>query len=697
MTTTVPRAVGAGLDRVEGRDKVTGRARYAAEYHGDRPADRDRLAYAAAVQATVARGEIRAVASGPALAVPGVLAVLSFQNAPRLEADDAELALFQSGRVAYRGQIVAAVVAETLEIAHEAQRLVVVEYAPEPHDVALRADHPERYRPDKVNPGFPTDTLDGDPAAALAGATVTVDATYTTPAEHNNPMEPHAATAVWADGELTVYDSTQGATTDRDVVAAAFGLPPERVRVVAPHVGGGFGSKGTPRPQVILAALAARAVGRPVRAAFTRQQMFSLTGYRTPTIQRVRLGADAEGRLVAIAHDVVEQTSTIREFAEQTAVPTRIMYAAPHRRTTHRLVRLDVPTPSWMRAPGECPGMYALESAMDELAAACGLDPVELRIRNDPDIDPESGLPFSSRNLVACLREGAAWFGWAGRDPMPGARRAGRWLVGTGVAASTYPARRQPSRAVARAEPDGRFTVRIAAADIGTGARTALTQIAADALGTAPDTVEVRIGDSSLPPAWLAGGSMGTSSWGSAVAPACAALRDLLADRGGAVPAEGLEASYDTAGEIEAQAAFSRHAFGAQFAEVRVDVDTGEARVPRLYGVFAAGRIINAKTARSQFIGGMTMGVLDEEFGDYLNHDLAQYHVPACADVADIDARWIDEDDPHLNPMGAKGIGEIGIVGTAAAIANAVHHATGIRVRDLPIRPDKLVDRRLRR
>jgi xanthine dehydrogenase YagR molybdenum-binding subunit len=696
-TTTATPAVGAALDRIEGRQKVTGQARYAAEY----PADR--LAYAVPVQAEIARGEIRELDTGPALAVPGVLAVLSSRNAPRLATDDAELAIFQSGAVAYRGQIVAAVVAETLETARAAQRLVRITYESQPHDVTLRADHPARYRPAKVNPTFPTDTEHGDAPAAYERAAVTLDATYTTPAYHNNPMEPHATVAVWADGgsgDLTVYDSTQGAATDRDAIAAAFALAPERVRVISPHVGGGFGSKGTPRAQAILAALAARAVGRPVKVALTRQQLFAVTGYRTPTIQRVRLGADAAGHLKAIMHDVVEQTSTITEFAEQTALPTRVMYAAPNRRTGHRLVRLDVPTPSWMRAPGECPGMYALESAMDELAIACGLDPVELRIRNEPAAHPESGLPFSSRNLVACLREGAEWFGWADRDPAPAIRREGRWLIGTGVAASTYPAVRLPSRAIARAEPDGRFTVRIAAADIGTGARTVLTQIAADALRTTPDRVDMEIGDSALPAAWLAGGSMGTASWGSAIVPACEALRDRLAERGGEVPAAGLEAAHDSAADIKAQARLARHAFGAQFAEVRVDADSGEVRVPRLYGVFAAGRIINAKTARSQFIGGMTMGmsmalleesVMDVEFGDYLNHDLAQYHIPSCADVADIDARWIDEDDPHLNPVGAKGIGEIGIVGTAAAVANAVRHATGVRVRDLPIRPDRLV------
>jgi xanthine dehydrogenase YagR molybdenum-binding subunit len=674
------RSIGTPVSRVDGHAKVTGQARYAFE----QPADN--VAYAAAVTATVAAGEIDAIDPERALALPGVLAVISHDNAPRLgDTDDGELRLFQSDTVHYRGQIVAAVVAETLEQAREGAAQVQVNYAPREHDVELSTDHPRLYKPEKVNPSFPTDTEQGDAAAALERADVRVDEVYATAPIHNNAMEPHATLAFWEGDSLTLHDSIQGTYGARRTIAQVFDLDPKQVRVVAQHVGGGFGSKGTPRPQSVLAAIAAKVVERPVKCALTRAQMFASVGYRTPTIQRVRLGATRDGRLTAVAHEAFEQTSTVREFAEQTCTPTRMMYAAPDRLTRHRLVALDVPTPSWMRAPGECPGMFALESAIDELAVACELDPIELRIRNEPELDPEKGIPFSSRNLVACLREGAERFGWAERQQ----RSEGRWLIGSGVAASTYPAYRSPSKATARYEGDG-FVVQIAATDIGTGARTVLTQIAADALGTVPERIRLEIGDSDFGVAAVAGGSMGTASWGTAVVRACEALLE---------QGEG-EASVHTGDEIKAQAQLSRHAFGAQFVEVRVDADSGEVRLNRVLGVFAVGRVINPKTARSQFIGGMTQGlgmalqeesVMDRGFGDYLNHDLAQYHVPVNADIEDIDAFWVEEQDDELNPMGSKGIGEIGIVGTAAAVANAVYHATGRRVRELPIRLDRVL------
>ncbi|MFC8616546.1 xanthine dehydrogenase family protein molybdopterin-binding subunit [Micromonospora purpureochromogenes] len=698
MNATTTGAVGREHPRLEGRDKVTGAARYAVEY----PAEA--VTYGWAVPTAATRGRISRIDPAPALAVPGVLDVLHHGNAPRLAPDvDPELFLLQEPTVHYRGQFVAVVVAESIEAAREGARLVRIDYDTVAHSTVLSEHHPGLYRPDKVNPSYPTDTASGDFDAGYSAAEVQLDATYRTPAYHNNPMEPHATTARWQDGRLLVQDSTQGSSPVQATLAQLFGLPPEAVRVVAEHVGGGFGSKGNPKAAVVLAALAARQVDRPVRLSLTRQQLFGPIGYRTPTIQRVRLGADAEGRIAAICHDAISQTSTLTEFAEQTAVYTRSMYAAPHRRTTHRLVRLDVPTPFWMRAPGECPGAYALESAMDELAIACGVDPVELRIRNDPAVDPDSGQPFSSRNLVACLREGAHRFGWAGRDPTPRARRDGRWLLGTGVAGASYPARGLAAAAAVTAAPDGTFEVRINATDIGTGARTALWQVAADALAVPPERVRIRIGDSDLPPAGVAGGSMGTASWSWAVIRACETLRERLRDTpGGTLPPDGLTAEVSTADEVRAQRSLARYAYGAHFAEVRVDTDTGEVRVGRLLGVFAAGRIVNPTTARSQLIGGMTMGlsmalheegVLDERYGDWVNHDLATYHVTGCADVERIEAYWVAEEDAELNPAGVKGIGEIGIVGSAAAIANAVHHATGVRVRDLPIRLEKLLGR----
>ncbi|HET8840881.1 MAG TPA: xanthine dehydrogenase family protein molybdopterin-binding subunit, partial [Ktedonobacteraceae bacterium] len=445
MTELITRAIGRALDRIDGPGKVTGTATYAYEHP---VAD---ITYLFPVQSTIARGRVISIEVEAALALPGVIAVLSHENAPRLASlEDADLAILQSDAVAYYGQFVAAVVAETLEVAREAAELVVVHYEEQPHDVELRADRPDLYKPAKVNPAQETDTRSGDVEAALTEAAFTVDQTYTTPAYHNNPLEPHATLALYEDTGVTLYDANQGAQRIRDDIARIFGLSPERVRVVSPYVGGGFGSKAFTHPHVVLTVMAAQAVRRPVKLALTRQQMFALVGYRTPTIQRVRLGATRTGHLTAISHEVIEQTSTLREFAEQTAVATRMMYASPNRLTTHRLARLDLPTPTIMRAPGECPGMFALESAIDEIALACGIDPVEFRILNEPEKDPHSGQPFSSRGLVECLRQGARRFGWQKRPQTPGRQIEGRWLVGTGVAASTYPARQRASTALAR-------------------------------------------------------------------------------------------------------------------------------------------------------------------------------------------------------------------------------------------------------
>ncbi|MFD5899298.1 xanthine dehydrogenase family protein molybdopterin-binding subunit [Streptomyces sp. NPDC060366] len=695
MTTSRERALGSAAVRIEGPAKVRGTARYAAEHTPPG------CLYAWVVTATVARGRIESFNTATALAEPGAVAVLTHENAPRIgEPEDPTLGALRDDRVPHRGWVVAVAVATSLEAARATADAVRVTYVTEDHDVVLTPDHPGLYTPELANGGHPGTRERGDFDAAYAAAPVTVDVTYSMDPMHNHPMEPHAAVAQWNDGRLTVHDSSQGSSAVRETLAALFAMDPAHVTVISEHVGGGFGSKGTPRPQPVLAAMAALHVGRPVKLVLHRSQLPALVGHRPPTIQRVRLGAGPDGVIDALAHEVTTYTSTIKEFVEQAATPARTMYTSPHSRTTHRVTALDVPSPSWMRAPGEASGMYALESAMDELALAAGVDPVELRVRNEPSYEPDSGRRYSSRHLVECLREGAGRFGWRDRDPRPGVRRQGRFLLGSGVAAASYPVLISPSTAEARAEADGGFLVRVNATDIGTGARTVLAQIAADALHAPLDRVRITIGDSDLPTAPLAGGSSGTGSWGWSVDKACRALRSRIEAAGGAVPAEGLSASADTAQDVQAGSEFARHAYGAHFVEVQVDTDTGEIRVRRMLGVFASGRILNSLTARSQFIGAMTMGLgmalmegstIDPVAGDFAERDLASYHVPAHADVRSVEAYWIEEDDRHLNPMGSKGIGEIGIVGAAAAIGNAVHHATGIRLREVPMRPDRLL------
>lgn len=693
MTMLQPRSIGTAVTRRDGAAKVTGSAPYAFEFGVENPL------YLHPVQAAIANGRILGMDTSAAEALDGVASVLTAFDAPGLaDTSNGDLAVLQDAAVHYRGQLIGGVIADSAETARHAAGLVQIDYEQDQVDVELRADHPKLYTPETVNPDAPSETCEGDPDAALREAPVVVDNTYTTPHEHNSPMEPHACIALWDNDQITLWDSTQGVHAARKEIAAAFGFAPEQVRVIAKNVGGGFGSKGAPHSHNVLAVMAAlRLPGRHVKLALTRQQMFDIVGYRTPTIQRVRLGAQRDGSLVAISHEAVEQTATVKEYAEQTATPARMMYAAEHRRTGHRLAALDVPVPFWMRAPGECPGMFALEVAMDELAAACDIDPIELRIRNEPPVEPGSGKPWSNRRLIECLQVGAEQFGWADRDPKPGNRLDGEWLIGTGVASAVYPVMVMPGN-TARIEhvAQGRFVVQIGAVDIGTGTWTALAQIAADALDCDLSAIDLQIGDTDLPSASVAGGSSGITSWGRAIVAAARAFRH---DHGRS-PEVGVHTTASAEDANEEAEKYGMYSFGAHFAEARVSRFTGEIHVSRMLGVFSVGRVINPTTLRSQLIGGMTMGlsmalhedsVRDTRFGHIVTRDFATYHISSHADVPAMEAIALDDVDEHANPMGSRGAGEIGIVGSAAAVANAVFHATGVRVRDLPITCDALI------
>ncbi|GAA1013117.1 oxidoreductase [Acrocarpospora pleiomorpha] len=695
MTTEQPAtaAIGDARPRIEGRLKVTGAARYAA----DEPAPD--LAHGWMITATVARGRISAVDASAALGMPGVLGVLDHRNAPRLDpragnyfGPDGSLLLLQDDVVPYAGRPVVLVVAETPEQARAAAGAVVVTYEPYPHDVDFRLDHPAA-RPASTAFGPEADT--GDIEVELAASAVVVDERYRTPEENCSAMEPHAATAWWQDGHLHAVDSNQGPFSVSQVLSTLFGVDRDHVHIRAEHVGGGFGAKGLCGPQMILAAMASRSFGRPVRVVLTREQVFLATALRPPTDQWLRIGADADGRLRAVHHRPAFALSPLAEYIEWCTEQAKTLYAAPAIRTELTAVPLDILPPSSTRGPGATPGSFALESAMDEVAERLGLDPLDLRLRNQPAVGPVSGRPFSSRRSVACLREGARRFGWAGRDHRPRTRREGRLLIGTGLAATCFSAGVFPSTASITAEADGTFTVAVGATDIGTGARTALTAVAADTLGVGTERIRIRIADSDLGMAWGAGGSRGTTSWSFAITQAAAKLRERLGD-----PARPVTATVDTTALIDYQPATERHTFSAVFAEVSVDPATGEVRVRRMLGMFAVGRVINPLLARSQVIGGMIMGlsmalheegVRDPATGRQVNPDFAGYHIAAHADVPDIEAEFVPDYEPQ-DPLGLNGLGEIGTAGTAAAIANAVWHATGVRQRTLPIRLDRVLE-----
>jgi len=686
-------AVGTARPRIEGRAKVTGTADYAADV------SMPDLAFGSVVVSTVSRARIHAIDTAAAEGSPGVLGVIDHGTAPRLNPEaghffgpDAALLLLQDDVVPYAGWPLALVVAETPEQAQAAAEAVKVTYEEQPHDTEFSADHAAA-RPASTIFGENADV--GDVDVELAASTVVVDERYRTPEEHCGAMELHSATAWWDGERLQAVDSNQGPFTVAAVLATLFSLSPEQVRIRAEHVGGGFGSKGQCGPQLILAVMGTMRFGRPVRVTLARNQVFVMTPPRPATDQRVRLGADADGRLRAIHHEAAFSLSPLAEYVENCTEITKSLYAAPAIRTGLTAVPLDVLPTFAVRGPGMTPGSFALESAMDELAERLSMDPLELRLRNEPSVGPVSGLPFSSRNLAACLREGARRFGWAARDHRPRLRHEGELLLGTGLAATNFSTGALPSSASITAEADGSFTVTVGACDIGQGARTALTAVAADALVVATETIRIRIADSDFGPAWGASGSRGTTSWSWAITEAAAKLRGEL--DGEPLP---VTATVDTSDLVFNLPPMERHAYSAIFAEVAVDPATGEVRVRRLLGMFAAGRVINPLMARSQVIGGMIMGlstalheegVRDPVSGRHINADLAGYHIAAHADVPDVEADFVPDYEPG-DPSGIKGVGEIGTVGTAAAIANAVWHATGTRQRDLPIRLDRVVE-----
>jgi xanthine dehydrogenase YagR molybdenum-binding subunit len=690
------RPIGRPLDRVDGRLKVTGRATYAFEY-----AAQGGAAYGVIVTAGIGKGRVLAVDAQDAEAAPGVLLILTKDNAPPqspwgpVDLPDrfarAEPAL-NTDEVLYFGFPVAFVVADTLEQATAAAALVRVRYASLPGEYDLHAAGPSAEKPQWIDSEGPVDSAIGDFESAFANAAVKIDALYTTPYQNHAPMEPHATMAAWEGEMLTVHTSAQKTTSPQEGLARTFNIPKENVRVVTRYVGGGFGGKLPYYVDATLAAIGARMLRRPVKVAMTRPQVFHGTTHRSASEQHIRLGADRDGRLTAYGQDALVQSARFDQYTEPVCEASRMLYGAPNRRTRHRLAKLDLPRSDSMRAPGDAIGVTALECAMDELADAVALDPVELRLRNDTQTDPERNLPFASRHLGEALREGAARFGWDKRVAKAASVREGRWLVGLGVASAIRGDILASATARARLESDGGLTVELAMTDIGTGTYTILTQIAAETMDLPVGRVTVNLGDTRFPPTAGSGGSFGAATSGAAVLAACRRLKAGLAsgmrEAEGSVTPTALDAGYAHAG------------FGAHFAEVGVDRDTGEVRVRRMLGVFAAGRILNPKTARSQLMGGMIWGIgsalleenhVDPRYGSFVNQDLASYHVAVNADVGAIDVVFLDEADPHGSPLGSKGVGELSICGAGAAVINAIHNATGARIRDFPATPDKLL------
>jgi xanthine dehydrogenase YagR molybdenum-binding subunit len=733
-------SIGQPLTRLDGVLKVTGAARYAADNH---PAG---MLYAVLAVSSIARGRVTFLDVPAARNHRGVVDVMTPANRPSLAEDpDAKtnpfmfrLDLLQNDQVRYANQPVAVVIAETLEAATEGAALLSPRYEALAARVGLDAG--ESFVPPGVGVGSPANMQRGDVAAALATASRRIDATYETPTQYHNAMEPHAIVAAWDGDALSIDTPSQGLAMAQGRIAGLFGITPEKIHIRSPFLGGGFGSKGLISGPQILGILAARLVGRPVKLVLRREQMYGPVGHRAPTRQTLRIGADSGGMLTAIDHHAKTASSTFDDFFEPAADVSHTIYASPAIATSHEAVRIDTGTPLFMRAPGEATGSIALEGAIDEAAHACGMDPLAFRIKNYAEVEPMSGRPFSSKALRECYAQGAERFGWARRvlEPRRMHDEAGL-LVGWGVGTASFPAHMFQAEARAVIRSDGTGIVEIGAHEMGQGAGTALAQIAADGVGLGIEQVEFRSGTSDLPDAGIAGGSAHTATAGMAIhsagADVIARLADLAmgdersplfgAGNAGVVARDGrlfrrddesrsesysdilgragisqIEGRGTGASDPAAQSAYAMHAHGAVFAEVKVDPELGQIRATRLVGAFAAGRVINPRLVRSQYFGGMIWGVsfalhehavIDRRTGRTMNANLADYHVPVNADVPSLEALLIDEYDPHVNALGIKGVGEIGVTGSAGAVANAVWHATGIRVRRFPIRIDDLV------
>jgi len=766
---------GKPIDRVDGREKITGAAQYAAEYPF-----KD-LAYGVAITSTIAKGHIKDIDTSRAEKIPGVFGVLSHKNSLSLHFPSSsdpgsgkyaekDLLPLQSDRIFYDGQHVAVVLADTFGKAEYAASLVNITYQPTAPTLDIQQARSTARKPRSGLGSQQLQEKRGDVDAALQTATVTLQETYTTPVYHHNAMEPHATTAHWQDDYLLVYDATQSVYGSRNLLASMLGLPPENVRLVARFIGGGFGSKGFSWPNTVMAAMASKFIGRPVTIALTRQQMFTTAGRRSQTIQQISLGASKEGKLEALKHDTTSETSFVDEFIEPCGVASIMAYASPNAAISHQVISLNRGTPCPMRAPGESVGSFALESAMDELAVKLDIDPIALRILNDTATDPQKKIPFSDKNLKECYERGAKAIGWSDRNPKPRSMRQGKMLLGYGMATATYPANRSTSTAKALLFADGHAEIECCTQDIGTGTFTIMTQIAADALALPVDKVRVKLGDSNYPKGANSGGSQVSASVGPAIRAAAIGVvaklatltvqdtdsplhgldaKSLNPTNGGlyssAEPLKGesygtilrrlklekLEALANTdvstrprtgaaqLSETEEKAkeesktneavqedekidrsAWSFHSFGAQFVKLLVDPDLYTVRIEKAVSVMDIGKVLNLKTATNQIMGGMIFGIgmalmegsqYDPKRGRVVTRDLANYLVPVHADMPEFEIQFIDHPDPYISPIGARGIGEIGITGMAAAVANAIYHATGKRVRDLPITVEKLM------